>query len=637
MKQIILKRIEMHNFRGAKEQITDFNADITTISGRNGLGKSRHADAFIWCLTGKDTQDRTDFEIKTRDIDAETLKKADASVQLTLNIDGQDVKLKRSLVERWETPKGQIEEVFKGNKTVCYFDDVPVSVKDYASRVNEIIGSNIFKILTNPNYFCDILDWKIRRAILSCLVGISNDDAIAKKPELAAVLKEMNGKSEDDFAAWLRAQLAPLKDKPKEIEIRIRQIQEDMPAEQDWTELEKQIANLESEIEEKQILLHDNADESAAFVSKKYELQGEIDKLMREQRELVRKEEDAIQHTFDRANDEYIHQLSQKRDLEDRISRANRRISDIEQSKQHTQSIIDVAVSTKTRLASQYDAIKSGNALCPTCGGKMTDKLAGELLPDIINQIDQQNEIIKNGEDTLLNADNSIQNYKTEITTNEAELAKISGLTAPIKPAVVAETIKGYNDLTQRINEAKERLTDFTATHSNDETDKIKSELANLKDECTDLKVQLANRERRHDFNERILDLNKKAEEIAIQRAALERLQYLFMQLRYVKADILQQRVNAMFTQVQFKMFTTTLDGNIQEACIPLIGGAYYGSANSAAKLNAGLDIINTMCRFYDVCAPIWIDNAEGINHITPTTSQQIRLVVTDEETLTIR
>lgn len=64
----------MHNFRGAKEQITDFNADITTISGRNGLGKSRHADAFIWCLTGKDTQDRTDFEIKTRDKDAETLK-----------------------------------------------------------------------------------------------------------------------------------------------------------------------------------------------------------------------------------------------------------------------------------------------------------------------------------------------------------------------------------------------------------------------------------------------------------------------------------------------------------------------------------------------------------------------------------
>lgn len=637
MKKIILKRIEMHNFRGAKEQITDFNADITTISGRNGLGKSRHADAFIWCLTGKDTQDRTDFEIKTRGKDAETLKKADASVQITLNIDDKDVTLKRSLVERWETPKGQIQEVYKGNKTVCYFDGVPVAVKDYANRVNDIIDSETFKLLTNPNYFCEIMDWKARRAILSTLVGVSNDDAVAEKPELEAVLKEMNGKSEDDFAAWIRAQLAPLKDKPKEIEIRIRQIQEDMPAEQDWGVLETSISNLESEIEAKQILLHDKADESAAYVSKKYELQSEIDKLVREQRELVRKEEDSIQHTFDRANTEYIHKLGQKRDLEERINRAKSRVREIEQSKQHTQSIIDVAVDTKTRLAGQYDTIKSGDAVCPTCGGKMTDKLAGELLPEIIKQIDQQNGIIKNGAAALLDVDNTINNYNTEITDDEAELAKLSSLTAPIKSSVIASTIKGYNELTEQINEARKAYEDFTSTHSNEEVKEIEANLAKQKEECTALKVQLANRERIKDFNDRIADLNKEAEEIAVQRAALERLQYLFMQLRYVKANILQQKVNAMFAQVQFKMFTTTLDGNIQEACIPLIGGAYYGSANSAAKLNAGLDIINTMCKHYDVCAPIWIDNAEGVNHITPTISQQIRLVVTDEEQLTIR
>ncbi len=53
-------------------------------------------------------------------------------------------------------------------------------------------------------------------------------------------------------------------------------------------------------------------------------------------------------------------------------------------------------------------------------------------------------------------------------------------------------------------------------------------------------------------------------------------------------------------------------------------------------RIIAGLDIINAICKFEGVCAPIFIDNAESVNDIPETLSQLICLVVTDDEQLTI-
>ena len=57
MKAIQLKSITLRNWRGEKERTTQFHTDgtVTRICGRNGLGKSRHMDAFCWLLFGKDS------------------------------------------------------------------------------------------------------------------------------------------------------------------------------------------------------------------------------------------------------------------------------------------------------------------------------------------------------------------------------------------------------------------------------------------------------------------------------------------------------------------------------------------------------------------------------------------------------
>jgi hypothetical protein len=61
-----------------------------------------------------------------------------------------------------------------------------------------------------------------------------------------------------------------------------------------------------------------------------------------------------------------------------------------------------------------------------------------------------------------------------------------------------------------------------------------------------------------------------------------------------------------------------------------------YSDINNAAKINAGLDIINTLCTHYNAFAPVFIDNAESVNSLLPVNSQLIRLVVSKDKKLKI-
>ena len=44
--------------------------------------------------------------------------------------------------------------------------------------------------------------------------------------------------------------------------------------------------------------------------------------------------------------------------------------------------------------------------------------------------------------------------------------------------------------------------------------------------------------------------------------------------------------------------------------------------------MNVGLDIINALTKFYNVTAPVFIDNAEAVTDFIKCNSQTIKLVV---------
>jgi exonuclease SbcC len=117
---------------------------------------------------------------------------------------------------------------------------------------------------------------------------------------------------------------------------------------------------------------------------------------------------------------------------------------------------------------------------------------------------------------------------------------------------------------------------------------------------------------------------------MAQELASLEGVEYSIEQFTKAKMDMLEARINGRFKLVRFKMFEDQINGGQVEACTTLISGVPFDNANNAARIQAGLDIINTLSDHYGVCAPVWVDNRESVIDLPETKSQLINLVVSE-------
>ena len=97
------------------------------------------------------------------------------------------------------------------------------------------------------------------------------------------------------------------------------------------------------------------------------------------------------------------------------------------------------------------------------------------------------------------------------------------------------------------------------------------------------------------------------------------------------------ERINGMFSLVKFSFISEKLNGNEAITCFCSVDGVPFADVNNASTINAGLDIINAICRSVGITAPIFIDNRESVNDLIPTMSQVINLVVSKDKSLMIR
>ena len=83
-------------------------------------------------------------------------------------------------------------------------------------------------------------------------------------------------------------------------------------------------------------------------------------------------------------------------------------------------------------------------------------------------------------------------------------------------------------------------------------------------------------------------------------------------------------------------MFVEQINGGIKEDCEVLIptdnGLVPFSTANNAARINAGLEIIDTLSRHWGITMPIFIDNAESVVRLKKISAQVIRLLVSGED-----
>lgn len=649
----------MIGFRGERERTTTFSPTETTISGANGLGKSRHFDAFLWCLFGKDKEDRKDFEIKTRDADNTTTDKAPCEVTVVLNVDGARTTLRRVYVEEWVKPRGQADEVFRGHHTDCWWDDVPVNVTEFKKRVSSIIDEATFKLLTNPEHFAS-LKWEDQRKILFQVAKTPSVEMIARSSdEWTSLMEAMKGKSLADFRKELSARKKKLKEKLATIQPKIDATRSLLPEWQDRKTLAEKLQEIEREEEELDKAIASASERMRMRDARAQERATRVEALRSKQRKLVADE-------TKRADEEAYASESGRRDLLRAIERATAdqksyrlEVSKLDQLRKGQLDYIATYEAKIEALRAKWIATHeekySGDTTCPHCH---------QMLPE--DQIDQARAVWQSAKQARLDEiAKEAEGYKADIeetqvsahekevkiaeyTTKADELeVEIAGMRATLDALPQAEAtaprpaiqLEGYNELEEEIQALlSEADSDTIETDSIEAYTARRKKLTTLRD---DIRLALSKQDQWDEYSKKIKDLGEEGKQLSQQIADAEQEEFKATELAHRQVEECERVINSMFRGVTFKLFDYNIEDRDKEfpfeCCIMLVDGVPVGAQNTAKKVTAGLEVIRRLCEHNGVCAPVFIDNRESVQSIPDGLPFQIiNLRVSDDKELTI-
>ena len=647
-KRIIIKTLDLLNFKGINQRIVTLNGDITNILGRNGSGKTTIFDAFTYVLFGKDSRDRKDFNIKTLDKDNQPIPDIPHEVTCVLEVAGEEIELRRGYYEKWTTKRGSAQKEFTGHEEKRFYNGVPCSVKEFAEKIAAICDETVFKFITSPSYFT-AQKTDVQRTMLFRMAGEVSDAEIARgNAEFEELLSHLTGKTLDEYKREIQAKKRRIRQEVESIPARIDERKRDAAQPEDWEALEAELKAKKERLADVEKQLSDIA--AAA------EAQGAARKDMyRKLTDIASKKEARRYDITKELMKEYNDSVAERDRINGDIRRKKAELARNEELQKDTEKQLQKQQELREALLAEYRGINAEtlniseeNFTCPTCGRKYElDEI--EARQQEISEKFQRNKaerLAKNKEHGLRvkaeigRLQGVLESLKAAAVSLDDEIEKMSE--NPVfgrqlqKPEVdgVVEQDKQYIELCNQETDLRNQLEqEPDAGQDNAELRQAKQVFA---DNISELKVRLSKRDVIAQNNARIAELETMLQQQSAELAELEGIEFTMAQFSKAKVNAVEGRINAMFQTVRFKMFEQQINGGEVETCEATVDGVPFSDLNNAAKINAGLDIINAICRSEGVYAPIFIDNAESVNELLPTQSQMVRLIVTEDEELVI-
>lgn len=645
MKKVILKSLELTNWKGEAHRVTEFSEVQTTLSGRNQAGKSRHMDAFLWLLFGKDQLDRKDHEIYTK-VDGQILEKVDATVCGVIEVDKVEQTLTRTFRQKWVRKRGAEEETYEGNETVYELNGVSVKASEYKAFVEDIVSESIFKLITNPLYFLNQA-WKDQREVLFQIAGVISDAevlekmATSNKDAVANLTNIINqGKNLEQFKKEIAAKRLKMNKELLLVQPRIDQTIKMMPEEVNFEAFRKELESIDSQIKAIDSKLQDISDSDKEIHTKNRARQTEINALK------VRQQEIEL-NARTTAQEDVYKQNGKRRELVEALKEANEELAKFgSKETERVQKFKSLSLDRKEledKLSNLYkewqkinEKVFTDGDICPYCKQAVPPKEnAREEFEDkreaefkVVN--DKGIRLSKE----MAEVDRKLA-YVSEVGNKQPILEKIADLNERMKntPHVApAEVVKEELPEWQAI-QAQIIILDKAVEVIQTDTSALEKEKSDLVAERDDLKLMLNEEKKIAESKAEVDRLNAEAKALASEIAMLEKQEMQIASFTRIKIEESETRINSMFQLANFKLFDTTFDGNEYEVCIPTNkDGVPVSTVNSAQRTNIGLDIINVLCKFNNISAPIFVDNREGVNTLIETESQIINLVVTTDD-----
>lgn len=648
--KILITRLVLHNFKGAKHLEVPLNPEMNAITGRNATCKTTIFDAFAWALFGKDSEDRTDFNVKTLNADGEPEHRLEHSVELTMKVDDQKITFKRVLEEKWTKPKGQKEAIFSGHETSYYVNEVPCSMKEYNLKVETICRPDVFKFITNPLYFPS-MPWNKQREILTVIAGTMPE--VQPSEALAELLGRITGKTLKEYKAEIKkkkdlaqAELDGIEPRIKENDLKKTEV---LALGYDYPAIEKNISAIQHEIAGVDQTIAEVAKQKDAAGQKRMSIQQEINNLKIAQQRIETEVRIAANGAGETAKIEFERLTAQlkakqtaKTDTEATIRSENANLTVIEKK------ITDLRAEWHTENDKRMN-ISDDILACPTCGREFEESQVNEKKAALalkfneskarrLAEIETEGKALATRKDKItaliLSLTSDLSKIETEIfeLTQQREAAEKALPQEVVSISPLLEAHEEYQKNLTEIARLEQSLTTITVPG----VETYQAKRRELDADLSRLNAVLSTKNTITECDTRIEQLKSNQRKLAQVIADYERDENTIMDYTRTYVRIVEERVNSMFKIARFKMFNILINGSEEETCECMVDGVPFRDLNNGMKITAGFDIINTLSDYYHIYAPIFLDNAESLSVLPETRSQVIGLYVTEDTTLHI-
>ncbi len=622
-----LLKLKLQNFKGIRNSEFDFGGIDATIYGDNATGKTTVFDSLCWLLFGKDSLDRADFEIKTLE-NGEPIHKVNHEVEAEfLNDDGNSFTLKRVYREKYSSPRGG-DTKLTGHTTDYFINEVPVKEKEYKQYINDVIAEDVFKLITNPLYFNEQYSWQNRRKLLLEISGdIKDEEVINSRSELTRLAELLNGRTVDEQRKIVAAKKTAINKELDMIPVRIDEAlrnKADITASQ--TKLTTDIETLNKSINE---LENQKATIINGFSST--EKRSKIDEIGRQLKARQSEVLSIYNSEKQRKRGEYEALLTQLKIIESEHDRYTDRAYDLAKDIERESKRIET-------LQAEFDTFNAqefNKEACPTCGQPLPEDKQAELEATFNSEKAAK---LEEWQSLIESAKKLKANYEEQ---REVLLVKADGLTKEIEDKTKAyeSKFKEYESYLEPNIEDDPDYKELKAElfllelDEGEETDdkevaRLDDEIKEVKEKRAALETELNKYALNADIQKRVIELESQQQKLAAEKNLLDETSFLIDEFVKAKVDMLEDNINSHFEYARFKMFNVLVNGNIEECCETTYKGVPYRSMNNAARMNVGLDIINALTKFYNVTAPVFIDNAEAVTDFIKCNSQTIKLFV---------
>ena len=639
MERAVLKKAVLENFMCYAHAEFDFYA-ITKIMAKNGKGKSTIATAYLWCLFNCDYELK-DNPVVRREVDGKPVDDMDTSVELTLDVDGKEITMKKVQKRTYSKDGSSYKD---DNK--YFINDVPKTLKDFNAYLD--VDMNVFKMCSNVNAFLNQKPAEMREYLFGLVGDVTDLDIASQKAELAELVPMLNKYTVEELSAMNKATKAKItKDLPildgqikeKERDIQLKQAIEISDLELQKNSLKVQIADCVAKQTDNDKLMAEYDKASADIFDLKFK-QGDLSR---------------------KANEDNI---KARRDIENKISdkqilirQTEKTITDTEKNIEYQKNTID---SINKNLHDIRDKWKAENErkfdktslICGYCGQEYPEDKKEQLRADFdshkaeeLKTITNNGNLIKGKLDEnkkiLEDLQKELPQHKESLEMLNTAIADLKKQLAELPQEIDVTATEEYKALEQKIAEKEQ------AMHKANDISAIKAELksqeAALRQQLAECESQIAKSDTTAD-EQRLEELKQTRIDSEQNKANAEKTLDLLDKLDKAKNEALTEAVNSHFGLVKWQLFEYNKNGNYKSCCIPTVDGKSILTtmSNKGNRILGRVDICNSIQKISGISVPIILDDSESLSTDNQkkvaemVDSQLIMLIVNDSEKLEI-